>query len=85
MTTTNAKIAQQLFKNAIDLMRQEAFTNPETVSDTNVIANLAAKHIKWECSEAYHVIEMLLQECNDKEVAEEFSRINQVFNTQWEV
>ena len=85
MNKTNVKIAQELFKNAIDLMKQEAFTNPETVSDTRVIANLAAKHIKWDCNDSYHVIEMLLHECNDKEVAEEFSRINQVFNTQWEV
>ncbi len=84
MTTTNAKIAQELFKNAIDLMRQEAFTNPETVSDTRVIANLAAKHIKWDCGEAFHVIDMLLQECNENEVAEEFSRIHQVHLTQWE-
>ena len=84
MNKTNVKIAQQLFKNAIDLMRQEAFTNPETVSDTNVIANLAAKHIKWDCNESYHVIEMLLHECNDKEVADEFSRIHQVCITQWE-
>ena len=84
MTTTNAKIAQQLFKNAIDLMKQEAFTNPETVSDTRVIANLAAKHIKWECGDAYHTIQMLLQECNDKEVADEFGRIHQVCITQWE-
>ena len=85
MNKTNVKIAQQLFKNAIDLMKQEAFTNPETVSDTRVIANLAAKHIKWDCNDSYHVIEMLLQECNDKEVAEEFSRIHQVHLTQWEV
>ena len=84
MTTTNAKIAQELFKNAIDLMRQEAFTDPETVSDTRVIANLAAKHIQWECGDAFHVIDMLLQEVNENEVAEEFSRIPQVFNTQWE-
>ena len=84
MNKTNVKIAQQLFKNAIDLMKQEAFTNPETVSDTNVIANLAAKHIKWDCNESYHVIEMLLHECNDKEVADEFSRIHQVCITQWE-
>jgi len=85
MTTTNAKIAQQLFKNAIDLMRQEAFTDPKNVSDTRVIANLAAKHIKWDCNDSYHVIEMLLHECNDKEVADEFSRIHQVHITQWEV
>ena len=84
MNTQNAKIAQELFKNAIQLMRQEAFTDP-TVSDTRVIANLAAKHIKWDCNDSYHVIEMLLQECNDKEVADEFSKIPQVFNTQWEV
>tara|TARA_B100000609_G_C16875148_1_gene262000 strand:+ start:51 stop:305 length:255 start_codon:yes stop_codon:yes gene_type:complete len=83
MNTQNAKIAQELFKNAIQLMRQEAFTDP-TVSDTRVIANLAAKHIKWDCGDAYHVIEMLLQECNDKEVADEFTKIPQVFNTQWE-
>tara|TARA_R100001015_G_C4605140_1_gene160161 strand:+ start:958 stop:1212 length:255 start_codon:yes stop_codon:yes gene_type:complete len=83
MNTQNAKIAQELFKNAIQLMRQEAFTDP-TVSDTRVIANLAAKHIKWDCYDSYHVIEMLLQECNDKEVADEFNKIPQVFNTQWE-
>ena len=83
MNTQNAKIAQELFKNAIQLMRQEAFTDP-TVSDTRVIANLVAKHIKWDCSDSYHVIEMLLQECNDKEVADEFSKIPLVFDTQWE-
>ena len=84
MNKTNVKIAQQLFKNAIDLMKQEAFTNPETVSDTNVIANLAAKHIKWDSGNAYHTIQMLLQECNDKEVANEFGRIHQVCITQWD-
>ena len=83
MNTQNAKIAQELFKNAIQLMRQEAFTDP-TVSDTRVIANLAAKHIKWDCADAYHTIEMLLHECNDKEVADEFGRIHQVCITQWE-
>ena len=85
MNKTNTRIAQELFKNAIDLMKQEAFTNPETVSDTNVIANLVAKHIKWDSGNAYHTIQMLLQECNDKEVGQAFDNIPQVFHTQWEV
>ena len=84
MNKANVRIAQELFRNAIDLMKQEAFTDPKNTSDTRVIANLAAKHIKWDCYDSYHVIEMLLQEGNDKEVAEEFSKIPQVFNTQWE-
>ena len=83
MNKTNARIAQELFKNAIDLMKQEAFTDPN-VSDTRVIANLAAKHFKWDCNDAYHTIQMILQECNDKEVGEAFDKIPQVFMTQWE-
>lgn len=83
MNKTNARIAQELFKSAIDLMKQEAFTDPN-VSDTRVIANLAAKHFKFDCYEAYHTIQMILQECNDKEVGEAFDKIPQVFMTQWE-
>ena len=85
MNKANVRIAQELFRNAIDLMKQEAFTDPKNVSDTNVIANLAAKHIKWDCGDAYHTIQMLLQECNDKEVGEAFNKIPQVFHAQWEV
>ena len=85
MNKANVRIAQELFRNAIDLMKQESFTDPKNVSDTRVIANLAAKHIKWDCGDAYHTIQMLLQECNDKEVGEAFDKIPQVFSTQWEV
>ena len=85
MNKANVRIAQELFRNDIDLMKQEAFTDPKNVSDTRVIANLAAKHIKWDCGDAYHTIQMLLQECNDKEVGEAFDKIPQVFHTQWEV
>tara|TARA_R100000329_G_C7519206_1_gene183045 strand:+ start:324 stop:584 length:261 start_codon:yes stop_codon:yes gene_type:complete len=84
MTTTNTKIAQQLFKNAIDLMKQEAFKNPENVNDTRVIANLAAKHVKWDVDEAYYIISMLLEEVNDKEVAGKFNRLPEVHASRWD-
>ena len=83
MNQTNVKIAQELFKSAIDLMKQEAFKNPENVNDTKVIANLAAKHIKWDVEDAYYVISMLLEEVNDKEVAEKFNRLPEVHAARW--
>ena len=83
MNQTNVKIAQDLFKSAIDLMKQEAFKNPENVNDTRVIANLAAKHVKWDVEEAYYIISMLLEEVNDKEVAGQFNRLPEVHATRW--
>ena len=83
MNQANVKIAQDLFKSAIDLMKQEAFKNPENVSDEKVIANLAAKHIKWDANEAYYVISMLLEEVNAKEVAGKFNRLPEVHAARW--
>ena len=31
MNKTNVKIAQQLFKNAVQLIKQECYTNPENI------------------------------------------------------
>tara|TARA_R100000231_G_scaffold37929_3_gene33249 strand:+ start:917 stop:1171 length:255 start_codon:yes stop_codon:yes gene_type:complete len=84
MNKANVKIAQDLFKSAIDLMKQESYLHPENVSDEKVMANLVAKAIKWDCHDAYDVISMLLEEVNDREVAGQFNRINEVHKARWE-
>ena len=83
MNKTNVKIAQDLFKSAIDLMKQECYNNPENVTDEKVMANLVAKAVKWDVNEAYNVISMLLEEVNDKEVAGQFNRLPEVHAARW--
>ena len=83
MNKANEKIAQELFKNAIELMKQSVYLHPENVSDEKVIANLAAKHIKWDINESYDVISMSLDEVNDKEVAGKFNRLPEVHAARW--
>ena len=85
MNKANVKIAQELFKNAVQLIKQECYTNPENISDERAMANLISKGICHNINDAYYVISQLLRECNDKEVADEFDRIHQVHNTIWEV
>ena len=85
MNKANVKIAQELFKNAVQLIKQECYTNPENISDERAMANLIGKGICHNINDAYYVISQLLQECNDKEVADEFNRIHQVSITNWEV
>lgn len=77
------KKAQELFSQAIDLMKQN-YTKPANEIPTSmVIADLAAKTIKWDCIAAQDVAYELLEEVNEHRLAKEFKEIANFFNEEF--
>tara|TARA_R100000278_G_scaffold32930_2_gene29917 strand:+ start:1196 stop:1450 length:255 start_codon:yes stop_codon:yes gene_type:complete len=83
MNDKKIRIASQLFKNAITLLKEDCFTEPDNTSDDLGIAKLIAGEVNYEKEKVYDIIELLLNEINDKEVRDSFNRIHEVFITRW--
>ena len=84
MTDTKIKIARQLFKHAITLLKEDCFSRPDNVHDDLSIAKLIAGEVKYDKEKTYDVIESILNEVNDKEVRDSFNRIHEVHIARWE-
>ena len=84
MTDTKIKIARQLFKHAIILLKEDCFNDPDNVHDDLGIAKLIAGEVKYDKEKAYDVIESILNEVNDKEVRDSFNRIHEVHIARWD-
>ena len=78
------RIAHQLFKNAITLLKEDCFTDPDNTSDDLGIAKLIVGEVKYDKEKVYDIIEALLNEINDKKVRDSFNRIHEVHNARWE-
>ena len=84
MTDTKIKIARQLFKNAITLLKEDCFSDSDNVHDDLSIAKLIAGEVKYDKEKAYDIIESILNEVDDKEVRDSFNRIHEVYIARWD-
>ena len=84
MNDKKIRIARQLFKNAITLLKEDCFKDPEGTDDDLAIAKLIAGEINNDRDKSYDVIESLLDELNDNQCKESFNRINEVHNARWD-
>jgi hypothetical protein len=84
MTDTNIKIARQLFKHAITLLKGDCFKDPDNTHDDLGIAKLIAGEVNYDKEKAYDVIESILNEVNDEEVRDSFNRIHEVHIARWD-
>ena len=57
MTDTKIKIARQLFKNAITLLKEDCFNEPDNVDDDVAVAKLIAGKINYDLFTSYDYIE----------------------------
>ena len=84
MTDTKIKIARQLFKNAITLLKEDCFNEPDNVDDDVAVAKLIAGKINYDLFTSYDYIEQLMVELNDDQVRESFNRIHEVHIARWD-
>ena len=74
------KEAQELFAQAIDLMKQNYNKPANEIPTSMAIADLAAKAIKWDCYEAQDIAYNVLEEVNEHTLAKEFQEIANFHN-----
>ena len=84
MTDTKIKIARQLFKHAITLLKEDCFNEPDNVDDDVAVAKLIAGKINYDLFTSYDYIEQLMVELNDDQVRESFNRIHEVHIARWD-
>ena len=72
--------AQALFAAAIDLMKQNYNKPADEIPTSMVIADLAAKTIKWDCYEAQDIAHDILEEVNEHKLAKAFRAIAEAHN-----
>ena len=72
--------AQALFAAAIDLMKENYNAPATEVPTSMVIADLAAKTLKWDCIAAQDVAYDILEEVNEHTLAKAFKAIAEVHN-----
>jgi len=84
MNDKKIRIARQLFENAITLVKEDCFNEPDNVADDVAVAKLIAGKINYDTHTSYDYIEQLMVELDDKEVRDSFNRINKVFNARWD-
>ena len=84
MNDKKIRIARQLFENAITLVKEDCFNEPDNVADDVAVAKLIAGKINYATHTSYDYIEQLMVELDDKEVRDSFNRINKVFNARWD-
>ena len=72
--------AEALFAAAIDLMKQNYNKPANEIPTSMVIADLAAKAIKWDCIAAQDVVYDLLEEVNEHTLAKDFKGMAEVHN-----
>ena len=72
--------AEALFQAAIDLMKQNYNKPADEIPTSMVIADLAAKTIKWDCIAAQDVAYELLEEVNEHTLAKDFKGMAEVHN-----
>ena len=77
--------AQALFAAAIDLMKQNYNKPANEISTSMVIADLAAKAIKWDCIAAQDVAYELLEEVNEHTLAKDFKGMAEVHNATFDM
>ena len=84
MNDKKIRIARQLFENAITLVKEDCFNEPDNAADDVAVAKLIAGKINYDTHTSYDYIEQLMVELDDKEVRDSFNRINKVFNARWD-
>ena len=67
--------AQALFAAAIDLMKENYNAPAEEIPTSMVIADLAAKTIKWDCIAAQEIAHDVLEEVNEHTLAKNFKEL----------
>ena len=72
--------AEALFQAAIDLMKQNYNKPADEIPTSMVIADLAAKTLKWDCIAAQDVAYDILEEVNEHTLAKAFKAIAEVHN-----
>ena len=77
--------AQALFAAAIDLMKQNYNKPANEIPTSMVIADLAAKAIKWDCIAAQDVVYELLEEVNEHTLAKDFKGMAEVHNATFDM
>ena len=84
MNDKKIRIARQLFENAITLVKEDCFNEPDNVADDVAVAKLIAGKINYDTHISYDYIEQLMVELNDREVRDSFNRIHEVHNARWD-
>ena len=84
MNDKKIRIARQLFENAITLVKEDCFNEPDNVADDVAVAKLIASKINYDIFTSYDYIEQIMVELNDDQVRDSFNRINEVFNARWD-
>ena len=84
MNDKKIRIARQLFENAITLVKEDCFNEPDNVADDVAVAKLIAGKINYDIFTSYDYIEQIMVELNDDQVRDSFNRINEVFNARWD-
>jgi len=67
MNDKKIRIARQLFENAITLVKEDCFNEPDNVADDVAVAKLIAGKINYDTHTSYDYIEQLMVELDDKE------------------
>jgi len=84
MNDKKIRIARQLFENAITLVKEDCFNEPDNVDDDVAVAKLIASKINYDRHISYDYIEQLMVELNDNMCRDSFNRINEVHNARWD-
>ena len=84
MNDKKIRIARQLFENAITLVKEDCFNEPDNVADDVAVAKLIAGKINYDLFTSYDYIEQLMVELNDDQVRDSFNRIHEVHLARWD-
>ena len=84
MNDKKIRIARQLFENAITLVKEDCFNEPDNVADDVAVAKLIAGKINYDLFTSYDYIEQIMVELNDDQVRDSFNRIHEVYIARWD-
>mgnify|MGYP003119990146 CR=1 FL=1 len=65
--------ALKLFSKALQLSKQASFTDPDRATAGDVIGDLAARYVRWNCDDAFDIAYNVLEECNMHDLCKDLS------------